>query len=242
MPNPEIPMPPMNCRDCALGRFTIYGTIATNTPDVVGSGRHEVRTIPAGRTFLREGEAQPTLSTLYAGWAFAYATMRDGRRQIFSFYLPGDTLVLDTLAIGAVPLPFSVRSLTAVSLCTFATKDALALMRMTPEQQKNAEKVVRRHLAAVYRRMADLGRRSAAGRLAQLIKELEERLLLRGLSQDGTFAFPPRQEHLADALGLTKVYVNRTLDRLRREGVIALDRHVMTVCDRNRLSEIAAEE
>lgn len=238
----DLVMPPVNCRSCMLGRFTIYGTTVAETPDLVSTKRHEVKTVPAGRTFLHEGETQSSVSTLYSGWAFSYATLRDGRRQIFEFYIPGDILVLDTLAAGNVSLPFSVRSLTAVTLCAFEAKEAYALTRLNPDQQKNTEKTMRRHLAAIYRRMADLGRRSAVGRLAQLIMELEQRLLLRGLSRDGTFLFPPRQEHLADALGLTKVYVNRTLDRMRKEKILEIDRHIMTVLDRKRLSEIADEE
>ena len=59
---------------------------------------------------------------------------------------------------------------------------------------------------------------------------------------DGAFDFPLRQEHLADALGLTTVYVNRTLDRLRRENIIAFGHRRMQILDPGRLAEIAEEE
>lgn len=98
-PLPKLPLPPpaaavdfgtppMNCRHCGLGPYTIYAPTVGATPDAVSTRRREVRTIPAGRTILREGAAPSFLATLYAGWAFSSVTLRDGRRQIFSFLSP----------------------------------------------------------------------------------------------------------------------------------------------------------
>jgi CRP-like cAMP-binding protein len=95
---------------------------------------------------------------------------------------------------------------------------------------------------ANYGRLADIGRRSALGRVAHLLLELESRLKGKRMSHDGRFVFPARQEHLADSVGLTTVYVNRTLDRLRRLDVIEYDRDHMTIVNSERLRTIAEEE
>ncbi len=58
------------------------------------------------------------------------------------------------------------------------------------------------------RRLVDVGRRLALGRMASLFIDLEERLAQRGHDTKTQFDFPLRQEHLADALGLTTVHVN----------------------------------
>jgi CRP-like cAMP-binding protein len=92
------------------------------------------------------------------------------------------------------------------------------------------------------RRLVDIGRRSAIGRVAQLILEIEDRLGERDQVRDGAFHFPMRQEHMADALGLTTVYVNRTLDRLRKEGVIDFKRDRMKIINRALLLQTAEEE
>jgi len=92
------------------------------------------------------------------------------------------------------------------------------------------------------RHLVDLGKRSALRRVAQLILELETRLESRRLSINGRFNFPVRQEHIADAVGLTAVYVNRTLDRLRQNSIVEFDRAQMTVLDPEKLREIADEE
>jgi len=220
----------------------MYGPTVAGTPDVVNTHRREVRSFPSQRTFLREGEAQSYVFTLYSGWAFRYTTLRDGRRQIFFFHVPGDIIALESLTFPGISLPFSVKSLTPVTLCAFDVKEANSLVRTTKFQQDRSAVTMQRFFSDLHRRIADIGRRSAMGRISQLLVEIEGRLRRRQLSKNGTFAFPVRQEHLADALGLTTVYVNRTLDKLRKQKLIAFDRHRMTILDLERLHEIAEEE
>jgi CRP/FNR family transcriptional regulator, anaerobic regulatory protein len=238
---PETP-PPVSCRVCRLGHYTIYGATMLRAPDTVNMLRREVRTLPPQRTIFREGEVQTHVYTLYSGWAFSFSTLRDGRRQIIHFFIPGDVISLEILYFPKITLPFAVRSLTTVTLCSFDAAEAAVLLRANRVQEEQAIAVSQRFLADNCRHLADIGKRSAMGRVAQLLLELESRLRFRKLSFKGAFEFPIRQEHLADALGLTTVYVNRTMDRLRKLGVIAFDRHHMTILDPERLREIAEEE
>lgn len=90
-------------------------------------------------------------------------------------------------------------------------------------------------------RTVDIGRRSASGRLAQLLLELMEHTARRQLGPHEPFYFPWRQEHLADALGLTVVYVNRTMMNLRKSEIIDLDQKLLNIRDINALRRIADE-
>jgi CRP-like cAMP-binding protein len=47
------------------------------------------------------------------------------------------------------------------------------------------------------------------------------------------------QEQLADATGLTAVHTNRTLQSLRKDGLIQLTAKSLTVLDWDRLREVA---
>ncbi|MGB8603122.1 MAG: Crp/Fnr family transcriptional regulator [Rhizomicrobium sp.] len=247
MPSPSLAdrnetTPPVNCRNCALGRNTLYGYVATHTPDVLNACRREVRNLPAGRSFTRDGEIQSRVWTLYAGWAYRYSTLSDGRRHIHYFHLPGDILVMESLLLPGIRLPFAVRSLTAVTLCAFDTAEAAAMVRSSPGQQNQAALGWQQQMADLHRHLSDIGRRSAMGRISQLLLEIERRLSARQLADGGRFAFPVNQEQIADALGLTTVYVNRTLDKLRQMEVIAFDRRHMHILQPGRLAEIAEEE
>jgi CRP/FNR family transcriptional regulator, anaerobic regulatory protein len=237
----SVSPPPVSCRVCRLGQFAIYGLTATTNPDAVNIKRREVKTVAAGRTFIREGEVQTHVHTLYSGWAFRYITLPKGR-QILFFHIPGDIIALESLAFPGMALPFSLKSLTPVTLCSFPVEDAAEMLRASQPQAVQAAVTAQHYFADMNRHLADIGRRSAMGRIAQLLGEIESRLRRRQLSKNGSFDFPIRQEHIADALGLTTVYVNRTLDRLRKERFIDFDRHRMTIHDLKRLHEVAEEE
>jgi CRP-like cAMP-binding protein len=198
--------------------------------------------IHADRTFLKAGAVPDAVSVLYSGWAFRFRQSPDGRRQILSFLLPSDVLPLESLCFPRLPLQSSIRSLTPISLCRFTPGGMSEILQATPEQRLALEAEMRRQLSGLENRMFDLGRRSALGRLAQLLIELKERLAARGLVKEGRFQFPPKQEHLADALGLTTVYVNRTLVQLRADGIITLERRQMHIRLEDELRRIAEEE
>ena len=74
--------------------------------------------------------------------------------------------------------------------------------------------------AHLLKQILRLGRLDANERLADLFLELFERLDLAGLVVNGRFVMPPTQEVVADAVGLTSVHVNRTLQALRRQGTV----------------------
>ncbi len=67
-----------------------------------------------------------------------------------------------------------------------------------------------------------LGRQTAYERMAHLLLELRWRLAEVGLGDERKFPLPLTQEVLADALGLSIVHVNRTLQQLRREGLLEM--------------------
>ena len=54
-----------------------------------------------------------------------------------------------------------------------------------------------------------------------------------------SFTFYPRQQHIADALGLTKVHVSRTLRALRQEGLLEIGRDSATILDIKGLRKLA---
>jgi CRP-like cAMP-binding protein len=87
-----------------------------------------------------------------------------------------------------------------------------------------------------------LGRRSALERLAHLIMEVHERLQRTGLADRATLPWPLTQEAMADVLGLSIVHVNRTLQQLRREGLITLRAGRAVIPDVERLAALAGWE
>lgn len=212
--------------------------------DLSTSDRHAIemictdtRTIGGHKDIVTEGEKPEHIHIMLDGWAARYKMLPDGGRQITGFLLPGD--ICDT---GAAILKQTDHSIFALTQVKIASITRAALIEATRERPSLAQAFWWASLVdeAVLRTwIVNLGRRDAHARIAHLLCELHARMKRVGLIQDGEFSLPLTQEQLADALGLTSVHVNRTLQRLRAEGLVALRNRTLTILDTERLSEVA---
>jgi CRP/FNR family transcriptional regulator, anaerobic regulatory protein len=228
--------PPLSCSECPIRTFTAYFPLISKHPEILQGIGREIVELPARRVILRKGETPSRLFTLFSGWAFRFTLLPDGRRQILSFVLPGEMISLR--ALQATPMNFAVQALTNVVLCSF---DAARLRKAMAADPAQTEYLVSKYIDICIEadlRLTDLGRRSASERIIRLVLGLERRLAARNLTDDDTFDFPLRQEHIADALGLTAVHVSRTLSALRDADAISLEHGRMTIRNRARLLDM----
>jgi len=169
------------------------------------------------------------------GWACQLRVLPDGRRQIISFFLPGDTIGLDeTHSSSAQPTILALTDLRLLS----AAKLAEAIGRKD-ETLPNILRACRMEIAERQAQLLDhvvrLGRLTALERMAHLLLELLGRAENAGLAHEGKFALPMTQLQLGEALGLSLVHVNRTMQQLRRDRLIELKPGRLTILDRERL-------
>jgi len=87
--------------------------------------------------------------------------------------------------------------------------------------------------------LVNVGQRSALERIAHVFCEMFLRLESVGLTHGFSCDFPPTQTDIADAIGLTSVHVNRSLQELRRLGLITLERQKLTINDMPALKRVA---
>lgn len=169
---------------------------------------------------LHESEARHRLlidSWAQAEWetdAEGVARVRivpDGRRQLIDFVLPGD--IIGNWGFSDPLASSTVMALTDLTVCRLPQASTPQLERAYAISRALDEAYL---MAQVVR----LGRLDASDRLIDLLLELDERLALAGLSIAGAFEMPITQEVIADALGLTSVHVNRTVQQARKRGDI----------------------
>ena len=75
--------------------------------------------------------------------------------------------------------------------------------------------------------------------MEHLFCELNARLGLVGLGKDDSFDFPLTQTELSECLGLTPVHVNRTLQELRRAGLVEVQDRRVKILDLEALKAAA---
>jgi CRP-like cAMP-binding protein len=168
-----------------------------------------------------------------SGWVSETRILRDGRRQIFSFLLPGDVAALGSASnIGN-------HGLVALTNVEIADADALGGGEAGEGQGAWLSDASRRREERLFEQIVRIGRLSARERVLNLLLELYDRLDAIGLVKEHAFRIPLTQEVFADALGLSVVHINRTLQHLRREGMVTMGRGTVTLHHRQRLAGFA---
>jgi CRP-like cAMP-binding protein len=177
------------------------------------------------RDLVLDGYEFSKLCFVKEGFAARYKLLRNGKRQIVNFILPGDVVglpgsFLDRAAnsvIAVSEMTLQICPLESfVALCYRRPKFGLLLSWLAAQEAANyAEHVI------------DVGRRTPIERLAHLLLEIHFRLVVVGHAANAAFALPFTQEMLSDALGLSVPHLNRVLTKLRADGLIAMtERHV----------------
>ncbi|MEH3147634.1 MAG: Crp/Fnr family transcriptional regulator [Methylobacterium frigidaeris] len=185
------------------------------------------RRIGPREDIIREGDDPAYVNLILEGWACRYKQLEDGRRQIISFFLPGD--LCDTHIYVLREMDHSIGALTPV---TFAEISRETLTRVTAEHSRITQALWWDTLvtAAIQREWTvNLGQRSAAERLGHLLCELFIRLRGVGLTDGNSCVLPVTQADLGDAMGLSNVHINRTLQELRGTGLIVLKGRQLTI-------------
>lgn len=184
-----------------------------------------------------EGDDIRSTFVVVEGWLGRYRMLEDGRRQIISFALPGDILNLDGALV--TDYVYSVMALTDAVVCAVAAEAVIAVTQEHPRLGAAISWMGARERTLLAEQVVRVGRRSAYERVAHLILELLHRLHLVHEAEKRSYDLPLTQEVLGDALGLSLVHVNRTLRRLRKEGLIRMDGNSLSIDDVDRLAEVA---
>ncbi|MDX0482616.1 helix-turn-helix domain-containing protein [Sinorhizobium medicae] len=169
-------------------------------------GPRRVFAYKAGQTVYAAGDSIGNCYQVATGAVRIYHLLSDGRRQVVSFYLPGEIFGFEA---GPQHRLFA-EAATETGLVVFGRRRmekhsgellALALASMASAQQ---------HLLMI-------GRQRAVGRLAAFLIDLCER-------QGGgrQLRLPMVRQDIADYLGLSMETVSREITKLRKQGVIAL--------------------
>ena len=191
----------------------------------------EDRTTPIDKAtdLIVQGEKDGAIHVIRNGWALRYRHLTDGRRQILNFLLPGDWIGLTSIMFDESD--HCVTTVTETVTCRLTPQDVFRLSQEQPRLAVGIYWMAAQEEAVIAEHLVDVGRRSAFERLGHMFLELFLRLEAVGVTSGNSFDFPLNQVVLADALGLSQVHVNRTLQRLRRDGLLEVNGRHATILD-----------
>lgn len=201
---------------------------------------YRVIQVHARTDIVSPGKLVNHASLVARGLVARYDQLRDGKRQITSFHIPGD--MCDLLSLMA---PIPAWGMTALPATTVLLVPHSALGRLALEYPQIGLAFWRDTTAdatVLAKWLVNLGRHDARGRLAHLLCEMGVRMEAAGLGTATSFTLGATQEQLADALGLTPVHVNRMMQGLRHEGLLEVRSQHVQVLDWSQLVRVAEFE
>lgn len=163
--------------------------------------------------------------------------MAGGARQITAFYIPGDMCDLPS-----VVMPVAGWGMTALSnsvLYHIPHENLRRIVVKYPNIAMAFWRDVTVDASILSKWVTNIAQMTAIAKVAHLFCELGMRMETAGLGQRDRYTLPLSQAQLAEAVGLTSVHVNRTIQELRADGALKFQDHVIEIPDWDAFTEVA---
>jgi CRP-like cAMP-binding protein len=222
--------------DAFLAKLRARDDVSAAEEAAIKGAVADVQTVPDRHILIRRKEELTVSTLLLDGWMARARDLRAGHRQITELHIAGDFVDLHSFTLKQLD-----HEIITLSQCRIAVVPHENLRKITEEHP---------HLTRVLWLMTDIdaaihrewgvsvARRSALSRIAHLMCELLLRLRVIGRASDAGYDFPLSQAELSECVGLTPVHTNRTLQEMRRRGLIELVPGKVTILDLEALKTI----
>ena len=202
-----------------IQRLSHYLPLTKEERDALGAFERDERRLVPGDVLLREGGPAGSLFVVQQGWLHSSIRLGSGARQITRFHYAGDLIGTSSIAWAQ-----AAATITAVSDCIVSElpKSELGeLFRTNGRLAGLLYAVASAENVAMGDRLTAVGRRPALERMVTLLLDIFARLRATAGGVVDSIDLPLTQTDIGDAIGTTKVHVNRTLREMERRGMIA---------------------
>ena len=228
------------CKLCPLKKMEVFRAVSPQELEFIEHFKSGEFVTDVGATILAEGLSGPHLFTVLSGWGFRYKMLSDGRRQILNFVLPGDFIGLQSSMLDE--MQHSVEALTQMVLCVFPRDRLWDLYSKHPSLAFDLTWLASRSERLLDENLLSIGRRSAAERVAHVLLDIFRKCRALEMTTGQKVDFPFTQQHLADALGLSLVHTNKTLQALISRKLFRWKGGTFELLDEQKLAEAAKME
>lgn len=218
-------------------KLTSFLSLSATEQNVLSDIHRRRRRFASGSDLVRQGDPNRAAYILASGWACSYILLPNGSRQIVDFQIPGDFLGLRSVMLSKSN--HSVEPITPVEASEVTTNEIMGTFSKSPRLFKALFWAASRDESMLVEHLVSLGRRPAAVRTAHFLLELGARLGVVGLSDKTGYSCRLTQYHLADALGLTPIHINRVLRELREARMVTFQNSRVNFDNFDRLVDYA---
>jgi CRP/FNR family transcriptional regulator, nitrogen fixation regulation protein len=171
----------------------------------------------AGQEVVGDGDPTENFFLVARGLFRAVKFTRDGRRQVFAFYMPGDICGLEPDATHKL----SIEAVDRAAMAILPRQACRLRMDVDPRLNVALFEGATRALTLSIDHMLMIGRSSAEERLAWFLMMIRSRSAPLGAN---VVELAMQRQDIADYLGLTIETVSRTFTQFKERGLITLPR------------------
>ena len=228
-----MPTPDPNVLAPMIRKLTIRSQLGSAETQALLGLPHRLAAIESGSYLVRERDKSDSCVLLLSGFVYRSKIAGSGSRQILSIHVRGDLVDLQNSLLGEAD--HSVQALTRVEIAYIPQQ---AIRDVAEAYPAVARALWRDTLVdgSIFREwIVNVGQRDARQRISHLLCEIALRQEEAGLCDGPSYAWPLTQEQIGDATGMTSVHVNRTIQGMRKDGLIEIERQCVTIMDWPRL-------
>ncbi|MFT5420245.1 MAG: CRP/FNR family transcriptional regulator [Candidatus Endobugula sp.] len=227
----------ITCNDCRLSSLCL-------PLGFTQSELSEIDNIITQRPLLQKGDylyrTHATFECIYvvrSGCIKTVMTTKLGEEKITGFYLPGDIVGIE--GIGEDIYNNSAIALDTCSVCKIPFDHMESLAVKMPDLQRHIFKIMGREIVSDQHAMMILNKNKAEARIAGFLLSLSSRFQRQKLSST-QWALPMSRGDLGNYLGLTIESVSRVFTRLRKQGVIQINKREVIISNLAQLQILAS--
>jgi CRP/FNR family transcriptional regulator, anaerobic regulatory protein len=192
------------------------------------------QTLASGQPLSRQGENSRFVDTVVSGSLVISRILRDGRRFVFGFALPGEFVGFLAKDSGC----YSAVAMEPTEVCRYPLGALQEFIALSPRLSRNLFMRVDHERSRALDHVILLGCGRATQRIAVFLLRLQARQRHAG-SVSPRIDLPMRRVDIADHLGLTVETVSRTFQLLARKAIIVVIPGGVRVLSQWRLAQLA---
>ncbi len=221
---------------CLFAKLSKFADLSEADRRLLALLENDERDYKKDQIVRRTGEPVDELFVVKSGWLTSYSILEDGRRQLLRLFYPGDIVDLSEIALEKAQ--HDIKCVTPVTLCPFPKSGLEPVLVRSPRLTALLFSMTVKESAILLERIRAIGRLSAYERICYLLLEIADRLSLTVPDVVDGFRLPLTQSDLADFLGLTNVYVSKTISRIEGDRLIRREGSRVILLDTDRMREI----
>lgn len=221
---------------CLVAKLSAFATLSPRDEKLLRALEKDERAYRKDHLVRRAGAPADEFHVVKSGVSVSFSVMEDGRRQLLKLFYPGD--IVDTSDAALARARQDVKCLTQSILCPFPRSGLEEIFATSPRLSALLFAMTVRENDVLLARIRAIGRFSAYERVCHLLLEVRDRLAITDPDAAEVFRMPLTQLEIADLLGLTNVYVSKTLSRIEADGLIRREGNRVRVLDPRRMREV----